>query len=357
MKKAWRRWLWLGVGAVIIALIFYNLSENPEWRNFRWDRLWRSIVDARAGYLLLALVGIFATYFVRAIRWQFFLEHIKRASLWVLFVGQILGFSSIFLIGRPGELVRPAYIAKKENVPMSAMVAVWLLERVFDTIAMVVLFAAALYFEPVGPATAKGVSVLHAMHKGGNVLFGMTAVMIAALVIFRLRAAPLTAWTLKVFAFLPETALHSLGRFLHSFSEGLGVIRDWRGLAGSVITTTVLWVLNTTVFWLVFKSVRHGLGRLPWLAAGLTLFCAALGLIVQFPGIGGGYQVGAILALTEIFNVPAESATGAAILAWIVISVPCLALGLLLLIHEGLTIHKLEEITEEEERTVISESD
>ncbi len=355
MKKAWRRWAGLGVGAVVIALIFYNLSRNPEWRNFRWDRLWASIVGARLGYLLISLVGVYATYFLRAIRWRFFLNHIKRASLWVLFVGQILGFSSIYLVGRPGELVRPAYIAKKENVPMSAMVGVWLLERVFDTIAMVILFAAALYFEPVGPATPKGVSVLHAMHKGGNVLFFFTGLMVLGLVLFRLRAATITAWTLKVFRFLPETALHSLGRFLHSFSEGLGVIRDWGGLAGSVVTTVVLWALNVTIFWLVFKSVRHGLGRLPWLAAALTLFCAALGLIVQLPGIGGGYQVGVILALTEIFNVAVEPATGAGILIWIMMSVPCLGLGLILLIHEGLSIGKLEEIAEEEKQAVTME--
>lgn len=352
MNNALRRWLWLGLGAVVIALIFSNLSRSPEWHNFRWDRLWASIVGARKGLLLISLVGIYATYLVRAIRWQFFLNHIKHASLWTLFVGQILGFSSIFLVGRPGELVRPAYIAKKADVPMSCMVAVWLLERVFDTIAMVVLFAASLYFEPVGPHTPKGVSVLHAMHKGGHVLFGLTALMVVGLVLFRLRAPAVTAWTLKVFRFLPETALRALGRFLHSFSEGLGVIRDWRGLAGSVVTTIVLWALNTTIFWLVFKSVRHGLGHLPWLAAGLTLFCAALGLIVQLPGIGGGYQVGIILALTEIFNVSVEPATGAGILMWIMISVPCLGLGLFLLIHEGLSIRKLEAITEEEEQTV-----
>jgi len=56
--------------------------------------------------------------------------------------------------------------------------------------------------------------------------------------------------------------------------------------------------------------------------------------------------------LTEIFNVPAEPATGASILLWIIMSVPCLALGLVLLIQEGLSIRKLEAITEEEERAV-----
>jgi len=352
MKKSWGRWVWLAAGAVVIALIFYNLSRSPEWSNFRWDRLWHSIVRARLDYLLLSVLLVYSTFVVRAIRWRFFMAPIKAASLWVLFVGQILGFSSIFLVGRPGELVRPAYIAKKENVPMSAMIAVWLLERVLDTIAMVVLFAAAIYFEPVSPDTPKGISVLHAMHEGGHVLFGFTGLLILGLVLFRLKAEAMTSGALKLFRFLPIRALRSFSRFLHSFGEGLSVIRDWKGLAGSVVTTSILWVINTTIIWLIYKSVRQHHGNLPWLAAALTLFCAALGLIVQLPGIGGGYQVGIILALTEIFNVPVEPATGASILIWITISVPCLALGLVLLIHEGLSIRKLEAIAEEEEQAV-----
>jgi len=355
MKKAWRRWVWLGVGALLIVLIFYNLSGSPEWRTFRWDRLWASIVGARLDYLLLSLVGVYLTYFLRAIRWRFFLEPIKRARLWFLFAGQVLGFSSIFLVGRPGELVRPAYIAKKENVPMSAMLAVWLLERAFDTIAMVVLFAAALYFGPVGPATTRGTSVLGVMHKGGNVLFAFTGVLVLGLALFRWKAAAMTAGTLRVFGFLPDRARGAFARFLHSFGEGLSVIRDWKGLAGSVATTVLLWSVNTTVFLLVFKSLGGELSRLGWLAAGLTLFCAALGLIIQFPGIGGGYQVGAILALTEVFNVPAEPATGAAILLWLMMSVPCLALGLILLIHEGLSFRKLGAIAKEEEQAATIE--
>jgi hypothetical protein len=213
-----------------------------------------------------------------------------------------------------------------------------------------VIFAAAIYFEPVNPDTAKGVSVLHAMHEGGHLLFVFTALLILGLVLFRLKAESMTSLAMRMFRFLPMRALRSFSHFLRSFSEGLGVIRDWKGLAGSLVTTIVLWIINTTIVWLVFKSVRHHLGHLPWLAAGLTLFCGALGLIIQFPGIGGGYQVGVILALTEIFNIPAEPATGASILLWITMSVPCLALGLILLIQEGLSIRKLEAITEEEEQ-------
>ena len=69
---------------------------------------------------------------------------------------------------------------------------------------------------------------------------------------------------------------------------------------------------------------------------------------VQLPGVGGGAQVAAIYALTKLFSVGAEAATSAGILTWIIIALPCLALGVILLVHEGLTFKKLEAIAEEE---------
>jgi len=352
MKKGLRRWLWLGLGAIVLGLIITNLARSPEWRDFRWDRFWVSLTQARPGLLLLALLAVYATYGVRAIRWRCFLDPIKHASLWVLFVGQVLGFSSIYLVGRPGEFVRPAYIAKKEDVPMSAMVAVWLLERVFDAICLVFLFAAALYFEPLGSSTERGAAVVGAMHHFGNAMFLVTALAVAGLIVFRLRAEKATAGCVRVLRFLPPRPLHHLEHFLHSFGEGLGVIQNLWDFLESAAWTVVLWVLNITIFWLVFQSLGGGLEHVRWLAAGLVMFCAALGLVVQFPGIGGGYQVGTILALTEIFNVAPEAATGAGILIWIVMSMPCLVLGLLLLIHEGLTYKGLKAITEEERALV-----
>jgi hypothetical protein len=50
-----------------------------------------------------------------------------------------------------------------------------------------------------------------------------------------------------------------------------------------------------------------------------------------------------------------EPATGVSILVWIIQLLPTLALGLVLLIHEGLSIRKLEAITEEEEKAVTLE--
>ena len=347
-KKNLRNWIWLGASTAILALIIYNLRHNPEWRQFDWSRLWASLTSARPGLLLLALAGVYTTYLVRALRWQFLMHPIKKGSLWVLFVGQMLGFSSIYLVGRPGEFVRPAYIARKESLPITSMVAVWLMERIFDSICLVLLFSVVLYFAPVG-MSAGGEHTLSVMHQAGDGMLLITVVLVAGLIAYRLKTQALTDWVLRNIQFLPQKVQHHIQHFLSSFAEGLQVVRSMPDFLGSVALSVVLWCTNATIFWLTLKSLGGRLGDLVWLAAALVMFCASLGLVVQFPGIGGGYQVGIILALTEIFGIGADVSTGAAILLWLMMSVPTLLLSLGLLVHEGLSIRRLEAIAEEEE--------
>jgi hypothetical protein len=355
MKSNRRRWLWLGISAVVLGLIIYNLSRSAEWRAFRWDRFWSSLAHAQPGFLLAALVATYTSYLVRAYRWKFFLDPIKKASVWVLFVGQILGFSSIYLIGRLGEFVRPAYIARKENVPITSMVAVLVLERVYDTVFLVLLFAGALYMAPRDPAASRAGTILARLDEAGLVMFLATALLVGMLVWFRLRAEAATRGLAGLFGFLPARGRHHFEHFLRSFADGLKVIQNWKDLLASIISTVILWVLNASVFWLVFQALGGELARLTWLATTVVLFFAVIGLAVQFPGVGGGYQVAAILALTEVFNVSVEPATGAAILVWIMISVPCLLLGAALLVHEGLTFRRLKAIAEEERAAIEEE--
>lgn len=345
MRKEHRRWLWLSLGAIVIAFIIFKLSRSPDWTNFRWAGLWALLTGAKPDLLLLSLVGVFSSYLFRALRWKFFLSPIKKASLWVLLAGQILGFSSIYLIGRPGEFVRPAYIAKKENVSMSAMLAVWLLERVFDTVFVVLLLAAGLDFETLEPGTAYGSSIVH---RGGYAMLVLATLLVAAVLIFWLRSRQLTAWMLRAFRFLPDHALRKFERVLRSFAEGLSVIRSWKDLVWSLILSAVVWFINTSIFWLVFQSLPGGVAKLSWWAAAVTLFCAAVGLAVQIPGLGGGFQVTIIFALIHLYNQSAETAAGAAILVWLIMLVPCLSAGLALLVHEGLTLRKLKALADEE---------
>jgi len=348
MKGNRRHALWLGGTALVLGLGIIHLSRSAEWRGFHWNFVWSSLIHAHRGFLLAAVAATCMSYLMRAYRWRFFLDPIKKTSLWILFVGQILGFSSIYLIGRPGEFVRPAYIAKKEEIPISAMLAVWLLERIYDIVCVLLLFVGGLELLPLHPTTPRGRIILTRVHRGGVLLLVVMALVVATLVAFRLRNEALEAWMVKRLGFLPPPVKRRIDQIFRSFSDGLEAIRNWKDLLASVLTTAMLWIINTSVVWFVFHSWGGALGQLSWISSGLVLFFLGLGLLVQLPGVGGGSQEAVILALTRIFGVKAEAATGAAILLWIVMAGSCLALGLVLLVCEGLSFKKLGALAKEE---------
>ena len=67
----------------------------------------------------------------------------------------------------------------------------------------------------------------------------------------------------------------------------------------------------------------------------------------KLPGVGGGFQVGAIQALRQIFHVRPEAATSAGIMIWIITLLPCVVLGIILLLYEGLSFKHLGAIARE----------
>lgn len=349
MSKNLRRWLSLLVCAVVLVLAFHNLTKGAEWQSFSWDRVWLSLKQANLFYLLGAIATTYSTYLVRAYRWKFFLDPIKKSPVWTLFVGQVLGFAAIYLLGRPGEFVRPAYIAKKENVTFTSQAAIWLLERIYDMIFIILLFSIALAFGPLQPGTAHARHLVRATRWVGLAILLVAFLIITVLVIFRLRAAEVRAGGSPGFLrFLSERGRQRVDHFLQSFVDGLEVIENWQDFLYSVASTALLWVLNASVFWLTFRSLGGDLATLSWLAAALVLVFSILGMLAQLPGIGGGFQVVAIGVLTGFFHVKPEVATSAGILLWLIIAVPCVLLGLLLLVYEGLTFKKLESIPVEE---------
>lgn len=334
----------------LLVLVVWRFSQSPDWRGFSWQTVGSLLVNASLGWLAAAVVVTYSSYVIRAFRWKFFLDPIKHGSFSILFAGQILGFSAVYLVGRPGELVRPAYIARRERVPFASQLAILLLERIYDSIAVALVFALALYLQAIHPASAEEAARVHQMREGALWVLAGTLALVAVLVFFRFHNEALLRLGSRMLRFLPQKLHSAVGRVTRSVAEGLDVIESWRDLGASIGCTVLLWTANVSVFWFVFQSLGGETATLSWWAAGVAVFCAALGLVAQLPGVGGGFQVGILAALQKIFHIGGSAAASAALLLWLVILVPCVAVGLGLLAYSGLTFKKLEAITEAESR-------
>src|SRR5207302_5249008 len=87
-----------------------------------------------------------AADFLRAIRWKIFLRPTRPSASWKgLVAPQYVGFTGLALLGRPGEFVRPYLIARRENATFSSQIAIWLVERVFDTGAVTLMLCVDIF--------------------------------------------------------------------------------------------------------------------------------------------------------------------------------------------------------------------
>ena len=104
------------LGLAALAYVVFRVSASREWQQFSWQDFWQSLLGVRLPYLLLAAALIFSSYLFRSFRWREFLRPMKTASLRNLFVSTLVGFSAVALLARPGEVVRPWLIARKEGL-------------------------------------------------------------------------------------------------------------------------------------------------------------------------------------------------------------------------------------------------
>src|SRR5690349_12794406 len=122
---------------ILCVLVYFQVQH---WRSFDWGRLRQaSRVDFR--HIVSAIVLIYITYILRALRWRIFLEPARKTSTSRLIGPTFIGFTGMALLGRPGEFIRPYLIARKENLKMSSQLAVWTVERIFDMGAFAVIMA------------------------------------------------------------------------------------------------------------------------------------------------------------------------------------------------------------------------
>ena len=336
-----------GLAVVVYAALRIGASE--DWQRFRMEDVWRSFRSLRLSYLLLAAAMIFASYLFRTFRWREFLRPMKIARMANLLVGTLVGFSAVALLGRPGEVMRPWLIARKEGLTVASQAAAWTLERVFDSVTVSGFLGLALYFASARGGFPEGhEALLENFRRGGLVLFAGAVAVGIVMSQFRKRTQlirSLLAWLSRP---LPRKARVHLGRMTESFADGLAGIGTARSLAVCTAYSLLVWLSIVTAFWSVFQALGEPISHLGPSAAVLVILATIIGSFAHVPGVGGGQQVAIGLILTRLFDIPLAMAATAALLLWGLSFMMVLIPGLPLTAHEGLTWQRLRSVTKEE---------
>jgi len=331
-----------GIAAAFILLWFGLRTRGKE---FEWDVFRATFANLHWGWFTTGVLLVLVTYFGRAIRWQVMMRPLKpKSSFWNLLIATTIGFTAVVLFGRAGELVRPYLIATKEKVSFSSQVAAWFLERIYDLLSVLLLFGFALAQITVSSTKVTG-PLETVLRLGGHMAGVLATICLALLVTFGLFPNFVEKRLLGALQVLPERFRDRIQGLVLGFLSGTSSTRRGSTVFLLVVYTFCEWLIIVACFLCIFKAipVTQELGILDTL---IVVGFVAFGSAVQIPGIGGGMQVATVLVLTELFKVPLESASGIAILIWVVTFVSVVPIGLVLAVRDGLEWRKLMNVKE-----------
>jgi uncharacterized protein (TIRG00374 family) len=300
--------------------------------------------NARIWPLLLAALLINLTLFARSLRWQAFLSPITSAKLSNLFAATSVGFGAIFVIGRAGEIIRPAVLSLRERIKPSATFATILIERIFDTAAVVSLFAANMLFFELPPDQSNA-NAIEAIRSIGLTLLIGVAVGISILVLLRLKAAPIIEWLERRSDWLPKKLSYPLLNFVKHLADGLSVLLNLRALAATIFYTVCVWTLVSAATWSTLFA--FGLGY----SISHTIFVLGFGLVgsvVPTPGgSAGAFHATAARGL-EFLGLDPNLAASVAIVYHLIAFGPPFIIGLFYLVRDDISLRQLREMTASE---------
>ena len=335
--------------AALVALA-YQSRHKIHLADFTWSKFIHSVGQANILLLLLSFVGIYGCYAIRAVRWQRFCRYVGPTNFLNTYKGTLMGFASIFVLGRAGEPVRPLLLARKDRLPVASMFGIFFLERFCDFAAAAVLACLSLLVFPdrLSDAGADMDWVGHA-RRGGWLLLGAMTVLTAILVYYRVHGAAAVDRGLERWRAAGGMRMR-LASVLSGISEGLQAIRTLPDLWVAIGYTAAHWVLATLIYLWVSQAFSSAFvhSEMNFSGAMLLLAVTLVGSVLQLPGIGGGAQIASIVGLTAIFGVEQEPAIAIAVVLWIITFAGSTLVGIPLLIHEGMSVGELRQLARAE---------
>lgn len=294
----------LGI-AVSLLLLWWAL------RDVSFAEVVHEIRSADPVLFLLAVAVATSGLAIRALRWKSLLAHVDREIPFrPRYAAVSIGFAANNLLpARVGEFARAFSLGRLAGVPVGAVFASLVMERVFDGMAIVGLLFASMA-APSFPATMEigGVDPRVA----ARVVALITGVL--AVFLFLLALAPERSVSVAervANRVLPPSMRRPLVDALHSFLAGLGILRDPRLLLVSVAWALGQWLFLATSFWLAFRA--FGITQVPFAGAVFLQSLVSLAVAVpSSPGFFGPWEAGAKLGL-GLWGVPAGQAVSFAI--------------------------------------------
>ncbi len=258
------------IASVIVSGVFLWLAL----RDVPLSDVLDTIRQANVLWLLVALAMLALGQWARALRWRGLVEfRIPRVqAFYLLNITMLLNQMPL----RAGEVAR-SLLATRSGVPVMTAATSIVVERMLDTLLVVLLLAAALTQLPDAPASATQAATL----------FGAaTAAAFVVLIFFaRFPSVPRAALAFAE-RLLPFLRRLRLGRLLDHVLDGLRPLTNWRSALHAVFWTLVSWGFSSMTFVCYMLALNVQENLLLMVVLSMTLASFSIAIPVSVAAIG-----------------------------------------------------------------------
>jgi len=272
-----RRKLLIILGYIISILLIYLAFRKVELHE-----LLNSLRSANYLWILPNLLIVMIAMYYRAYRWKFMVDPIKKISMDKLFASTMIGFmASNVLPLRLGEFVRAWSLGKITDTSRSAVLATVVIERIYDSFALLTLFTIILLF--------KRLPLPNELQHFGYLFLIANLFALGILIFLKINPTPTLNLLSKIFSIFPQKVSRKVMELLEKFTEGLEVMGDFKVVIRLAWQSMILWFLTGISNYFVFLA--FGLD-LPLDASFVVLVIVSIGIMIpQSPGFVGGYHI------------------------------------------------------------------
>ena len=317
--------LGLSVSVFFLYLAFRRIDPN---------KMGQALGAVRYPFLLIALLLLFLSHWLRAKRHRYFLEPIKPISTGSLFSALMVGYmANTLLPAHLGELVRAVLIGQKERIPKVSVLATIAVERIVDVFCLLILMGMTFIAYPFPEE----------IRLSGYLTFVFAAVFGAFFLFLKKRPEKALSLVEAVSRPLSKKISDKLVELLGSFRDGLVPLQQPWHYAIVALLSVLVWACYAGLFFVTlyafdFVKTYH----LPWSASLVVLVITTVSIVVpSSPGYVGTYHWLCMVAL-RLFGVSESPALSFAIVAHAISVLPVSLVGGVLAWKEGISISKVE---------------
>ncbi len=340
MKKSGLR---LGLIFLLTLVFLYFFFRSVEWK-----QVLSYLYDVDLKFFVLVVVMVPLHLATRALRWEYLLKHEKRTGFFNRFAGNAVGFTvTLIFPGRLGELVKPLYLAKKEDMRKGFVIGTVVVERIFDIFTMCFLLGVFIVARPLyAPVLNIQEEAYSNLYFWGFVGLGLASAMlliVLSLYFFREQTLKIVVWLIRP---LPWRIREKILDLFEEFIQGLKFFHSLRNMLVYIFFSFVVWLGIIFYYWIFFFAYNISV---PFFFLFPYVFLTMVGASIPTPGMVGGYHYFSKLGLTSFYHVDINLAVSMTIVIHAVqVMVTCL-LGYAILSKEGISLLQVKKMGEETE--------